>query len=184
MNRGSWGADTFNFRGLWRRRWDVLKDEGATDRSLRLYLQKRERRWGKGERQKQEHPLILYYLWLVLIASVHSYSLQSDTELINYLEGSSEQQRCFLVPSAAVEKKLLRQYMEVVVPPPETMLWWNFKEEQQLQTTSSLIPSSCHTCKHSCPATQRQQNVKMLHYLSADVLVTKTKLSYLVCWHF
>lgn len=82
MNRGSWGADTFNFRGLWRRRWDVLKDEGATNRSLRLYLQKRERRWGKGERQKQEHPLILYYLWLVLIASVHSYSLQSDTELI------------------------------------------------------------------------------------------------------
>lgn len=67
---------------------------------------------------------------------------------ISHPESSPEQHRCFLLLNAAVEKELQRQYMEVVVSPPETRLGQYSKEEQQSKTTSSLIPSSCGTCKH------------------------------------
>lgn len=103
---------------------------------------------------------------------------------ISHPEISPEQHRCFLLLNAAVEKELQRRYTEVVVSPPETRLGQYSKEEQQLKTTSSLIPSSCGTCKHYCTKTERQQTGKLLCYPSMNFQAMKRRLLYLVCWHF
>lgn len=98
----------------------------------------------------------------------------------SHAEISLEQPRCFLLLNAAVEKELYRQYTEVVVSPPETRLGQYSKEEQQFKTTSSLIPSSCGTCKHYCTKRERQQTGKLVCYPSMNFQAMKRRLLYLL----
>lgn len=136
---------------------------------------KKEKGWGKAERQKLKHPLILYNLWLVLMTSVHSYRLKSDADLI-LSWGFSEKQRCFLVLRAAVEKAIETIHGSCSSTSLKPRYGGTSRRNSSFKPLLpwfllSVIPANTTVQQH------RQQNVKLLHYLSVNVLVTKRKLS-------